>query len=118
MKKRELGTKRRCNSCNTKFFDLNTDPIVCPKCLAVFAPQQPDPVPPRRVPGRQAWPPQRVTNVPKEFIPLDGTSADEETKSPTADVEEVDEGVPSLDEQDEQLDATEIISGDIEKEDT
>jgi len=118
MTKRELGTKRRCNSCNTKFFDLNKDPIVCPKCLAVFAPPQPDPVPSRRVPGQQAWPPQRVANVPKEFIPLEGTNADEETKSPTADVEEVDEGVPLLDEQDGQLDATEIISGDIEKEDT
>ena len=114
----ELGTKRHFNSCNTKFFDLNTDPIVCPKCLAAFAPPQPDPVPSRRVPGRQAWPPQRVTNVPNEFIPLEGTDADEETKSPTADVEEVDEGVPLLDEQDGQLDATEIISGDIEKEDT
>jgi hypothetical protein len=54
----------------------------------------------------------------EEFIPLEGTNADEETKSPAADVEQVDEGVPSLDEQDEQLDATEIISGDIEKEDT
>ena len=64
----------------------------------------------------QAWPP--VTKVLKEFIPLEGTNADEETKSPTADVEGVDEGVPLLDEQDEQLDATEIISGDIEKEDT
>jgi hypothetical protein len=30
----------------------------------------------------------------------------------------VDEGVPLLDEQDEQLDATKIIIGDIEKEDT
>jgi uncharacterized protein (TIGR02300 family) len=32
--KPELGTKRRCNSCTTKFFDLNKDPIVCPKCMA------------------------------------------------------------------------------------
>jgi hypothetical protein len=66
----------------------------------------------------RAWPPQRVTTVLKEFIPLEGTNADEETKSPAADVEEVDEGVPLLGEQDEQLDATETISGDIEKEDT
>jgi uncharacterized protein (TIGR02300 family) len=116
--KLELGMKRRCNSCNTKFFDLNKDPIVCPKCLAVFAPPQPDPVPSRRAPGRQAWPPQRVTKVPNDLIPLEGTNADEESKSPTADVEEVDEGVPLLDEQDGQLDATEIISADIEKDDT
>jgi hypothetical protein len=59
-----------------------------------------------------------VTNVPNDLIPLEGTNADEESKSPTADVEEVDEGVPLLDEQDGQLDATEIISADIEKDDT
>jgi hypothetical protein len=35
----------------------------------------------------------------------------QKTKSPTADVEEVDEGVPLLDEQDGQLDATEIAFG-------
>jgi Protein of unknown function (FYDLN_acid) len=28
MTKPELGTKRRCNSCATKFFDLNKAPIV------------------------------------------------------------------------------------------
>jgi len=38
MTKPELGTKRRCNSCATKFFDLNKDPIICAKCAAVFVP--------------------------------------------------------------------------------
>jgi uncharacterized protein (TIGR02300 family) len=33
--KAELGTKRLCASCSTKFYDLNKDPIVCPKCGAV-----------------------------------------------------------------------------------
>ena len=36
MAKPELGTKRACQNCSTKFFDLNKDPIVCPKCSAVF----------------------------------------------------------------------------------
>lgn len=36
MAKSELGEKRRCLSCNTPFFDLNRNPIVCPKCKAVF----------------------------------------------------------------------------------
>jgi uncharacterized protein (TIGR02300 family) len=114
--KAELGTKRRCNSCETKFFDLNKDPIVCPKCMAVFA-LAPSPVPVRRAPGRQAWSAQRLTvpNVPNEFVSLEGTNADEETKSPT---EGVVGDVPLLDDQDGQLDATEIIGTNIQKDDT
>lgn len=36
MAKPELGAKRQCQSCGTKFYDLNKDPIICPKCGAVF----------------------------------------------------------------------------------
>src|ERR1700733_11379260 len=34
--KPELGGKRQCQNCGAKFFDLNRDPIVCPKCGTVF----------------------------------------------------------------------------------
>jgi uncharacterized protein (TIGR02300 family) len=34
--KPELGAKRQCLSCTTKFYDLHRDPILCPKCGAVF----------------------------------------------------------------------------------
>jgi uncharacterized protein (TIGR02300 family) len=34
--KPELGAKRQCQSCATKFYDFNRDPIVCPKCGAMF----------------------------------------------------------------------------------
>ena len=36
MAKPELGSKRQCQHCGAKFFDLNRDPIVCPKCGTVF----------------------------------------------------------------------------------
>jgi uncharacterized protein (TIGR02300 family) len=36
MAKLELGTKRSCSECGAKFYDLNKDPIVCPKCGAAF----------------------------------------------------------------------------------
>ena len=36
MAKPELGTKRQCRSCGNRFYDLNRDPILCPKCGAVF----------------------------------------------------------------------------------
>jgi uncharacterized protein (TIGR02300 family) len=34
--KPELGLKRQCMSCGAKFYDLNRDPAVCPKCGTVF----------------------------------------------------------------------------------
>ncbi len=36
MAKPDLGAKRQCQSCATKFYDLNKDPIVCPKCGSIF----------------------------------------------------------------------------------
>ena len=36
MAKPELGTKRLCSNCGAKFYDLNKDPIVCPKCHTVM----------------------------------------------------------------------------------
>lgn len=34
--KPELGTKRTCLNCGSKFYDLNRDPIVCPSCGTHF----------------------------------------------------------------------------------
>lgn len=36
MMKAELGNKRICNSCNTKFYDLNKEVPICPKCGAEY----------------------------------------------------------------------------------
>ena len=36
MAKPELGEKRVCGNCGAKFYDLNKDPITCPKCGTVF----------------------------------------------------------------------------------
>jgi uncharacterized protein (TIGR02300 family) len=33
--KPELGNKHHCQQCGTKFFDLNKNPVICPKCGAV-----------------------------------------------------------------------------------
>ncbi len=32
MVKPELGTKRTCVACSTRFYDLSKSPAVCPKC--------------------------------------------------------------------------------------
>ena len=34
MPKEEWGTKRLCPQCNTRFYDLNNDPMTCPACGA------------------------------------------------------------------------------------
>ena len=36
MAKPELGTKRVCPSCGTKYYDLQKNPITCPTCGTVF----------------------------------------------------------------------------------
>jgi uncharacterized protein (TIGR02300 family) len=116
--KPELGTKRRCNSCEAKFFDLNTDPIVCPKCLAVFAPPQAEPVRALRLPKGKPWPARKmaVPKVPNEFESLEETK-DTETRAPAAGPEGGGDLI-LLDEQDDgKLDATEIIGADIGKDD-
>src|SRR5258708_40037934 len=34
--KPELGIKRICGNCGTKFYDLARDPILCPKCGTIY----------------------------------------------------------------------------------
>jgi uncharacterized protein (TIGR02300 family) len=34
--KQEWGTKRTCQACESRFYDLNKIPIICPKCQTPF----------------------------------------------------------------------------------
>ena len=43
MARPELGTKRVCLDCGAKYYDLNRDPITCPKCGAIFEVATPAP---------------------------------------------------------------------------
>ena len=36
----ELGVKRRCVACSTKFYDFFKSPIICPNCGQEFDPEQ------------------------------------------------------------------------------
>ena len=38
MAKPEWGKKRICSACNTKYYDLNKSPIICPSCSTEFDP--------------------------------------------------------------------------------
>jgi hypothetical protein len=48
--KLEWGTKRACQSCMARFYDMRHSPIVCPKCGETFEIQAPG----RRSRGRAA----------------------------------------------------------------
>ncbi len=39
MAKPEWGSKRICPSCGTRYYDLNRDPILCPKCGVAYDPE-------------------------------------------------------------------------------
>ena len=44
MAKDERGTKRQCEHCATKYYDLNRDPILCPGCGEPYVePAEPTP---------------------------------------------------------------------------
>ena len=67
------GTKRTCQSCGTKFYDLRRDPIVCPKCDEVFEPEA-EPRPRKRSRTAKA---NANPAVAKEVTEAAGTEATE-----------------------------------------
>ncbi len=64
MAKPELGTKRLCPNCGTKYYDLLRNPITCPNCGTVFeiaAHQRAAPV--RAVPAADPEPDEEDVDV-------------------------------------------------------
>jgi uncharacterized protein (TIGR02300 family) len=134
--KPELGTKRLCANCGAKFYDLNKDPIHCPKCGTVYAvvpvvtrAVRPEPAP---VAPRPPAPVEEVA-VPEpqevELVSLDEADAEAQgAKKPATPGEpgieeeevEIDEPLDDatfIEEQEEEdADVTDIIGGDIENE--
>jgi uncharacterized protein (TIGR02300 family) len=111
--KLELGTKRVCGSCNSKFYDLNKDPIVCPACATVFVPPKPAPARPGRVMYPQPAVKTAIPNVPAEVAPLAAKDEDtEDVKSPAVE-EDIDDKKADTSfivlEVDDEEDASDII---------
>ena len=135
MAKPELGTKRLCAGCGAKFYDLNKDPITCPKCgtvyeVAVVTPRgRPDAAAAARAQAAQAAEAEVPEPQEAEFVSLEEADAETEgsaKKAPADGVEDVEDvEVEGGDEDDatfieeteeEDTDVTEIIGGDIENE--
>jgi uncharacterized protein (TIGR02300 family) len=132
--KPELGTKRLCAGCGAKFYDLNKDPIHCPKCGVVYEiavaarPSRAEPVAPpvARPPVPEEVPvpePQEVETVSLEEADAEaaGTAKKPASAEPGAEEEEVEieETIDDAfieEQEDEDADVTDIIGGDIEPE--
>jgi uncharacterized protein (TIGR02300 family) len=118
--KPELGTKRQCQNCGAKFFDLAKDPIVCPKCATVY---QVASMPARSsARGKAAEEEEPEVEAPEaELVPLEEADAPEDEKVaavlPEDDVE-IEEEEPAdvfLEEEEEDSDdVSTLIDGDIE----
>jgi uncharacterized protein (TIGR02300 family) len=136
--KPELGTKRLCASCSAKFYDLNKDPIHCPKCGAVYEvvvatrPTRPEPAVAAPTPRPAPVPEEVVAPEPQEAETVSLEEADAEAQGATAkkpaptEPAEVEEEEVEMDEtiddtfieeqEEEDADVTDIIGGDIENE--
>src|SRR5205085_3116516 len=136
--KPELGTKRLCASCGTKFYDLKKDPIHCPKCGAVYevvvAPTRPTrpepaaPAPVARAPVREEVAAPEPAGA--EAVSLEEADAEAQgatAKKPAATESEAEEEEVEIDrtldddtfieeQEEEDADVTDIIGGDIENE--
>jgi uncharacterized protein (TIGR02300 family) len=132
----ELGTKRLCASCGAKFYDLNKDPIHCPKCGAVYevvvatrplraaGPVSARPPIPKEAPAPE---PQEVETVSLEEADADaqgakkpapaeaGIEEEEEEEEEVEMDESLDDDDTLIQEQEEDdANVTDIIGGDIE----
>lgn len=126
MAKPELGLKRHCMQCGAKFYDLNKDPAVCPKCgtpmqaSAVALSRVAPPVAARARPAAVEEEPELETAGP-EMVSLDDVEAAESGKDPAEDDIDIAEDVATedddtfLEEEEEGADdVADLIDGDIE----
>jgi uncharacterized protein (TIGR02300 family) len=113
--KPELGAKRQCQSCATRFYDLHKDPILCPKCGATF-----HVAPLARAPSRAAEPEREVEKEEPETISLtEVEDAENKVEASDADVDvEIEDEAEADDtflevEEGEDDDVAGLIDGDI-----
>ncbi len=119
MAKPELGAKRQCQSCATKFYDLNKSPIICPKCGAIFQVTALS-----RAPGRVEEEDAEVEKEGVETVPLDEVE-ESENAAETVDVDD-DVAIEDADSEDDTFleeeegeddDVSGLIDGDLESDD-
>jgi uncharacterized protein (TIGR02300 family) len=112
--KPEWGTKRICQSCGARFYDLNRDPVVCPSCGTPF-----DPAVQTR--PRRARAPAKVVAVVPEEVEVDpvveteteGNAADDAADDEQTDDDDSDSAIEDVSELGDD-DMTDVIDTEIE----
>ena len=133
MVKAELGTKRTCPSCATRFYDLLKNPILCPKCgvsfvAAAILPSKGDfPGAAQAQPKPRAVVEEEVEVADVELVSLEDAEEPDTADDETAGIEDVDLGEEAeapeageddtflVEEDEEGGDVTDII-GDVDEE--
>ena len=120
MAKPELGTKRVCQTCATKFYDLHRDPILCPKCGATFILAAS-----LLRPRADAKAAEEEDDLPlagaADFVPLEAVDAEASGKEVPDDLEIEDAGIETDDtflepeEDEDDGDVAGLIDGDLEE---
>ena len=94
MTKPEWGTKRACQSCGKRFYDLNRTPIACPQCGTVLEPTKTPARPPKGGAGKAVAKPAALATAvaPKGADAaaawVDGDALEVEAGDELADIEE------------------------------
>ncbi len=119
MARPDLGGKRQCQTCGTKFFDFNHDPITCPKCGSVFQVIAMTRATARAVPAARNTVDPEVEEAGPEIVSLEEAEAGEKTEPVAEDDIEVEEDTGTDDtfleeEEEENDDVADLIDGDIE----
>jgi uncharacterized protein (TIGR02300 family) len=111
--KPELGSKRLCTHCGAKFYDLNKDPIVCPKCqhvleLAPVGRGRPDAAARAAAPAAEE---ETVTpeTADAEFVSLEEADAEAQGKKPAGDAEAAEGADEDIELDDEAMDDATFI---------
>ena len=118
MAKPEWGTKRVCQSCGVRFYDLLRQPIVCPACSAVFdldlasRPRRSRPVAGKAVVVAEP----ELVKARKVAVVDDDAPFEEEDAAPEEEDEESASPIEDASELGEEDDMAEVIDGGIDEE--
>lgn len=81
MAKPEWGAKRICHSCGTRYYDMQRDPVICPKCGTEFDPEA-------FLKSRRSRAPLPEDAAPAKSRARDARSEDEEEEKLPGDAED------------------------------
>src|SRR5437763_491423 len=113
LNKPDLGTKRVCPSCGSRFYDLQKRPIECPKCAFAFEPES-------LYKQRRPRQPEPVAAEPVAAEAEDEETEDEEAEESEAEeavVEKVAEEPPIATGDEDEEEEAEPVSEEAEAED-